>query len=98
MFMFNRTSGYPMESVTRACFLLYTVFLIVCTLIPVVIGMSGLIYLWAALVLDARSLYQALALQRGVRPDLPMRTFRFSITYLMALFGGFIADHYCRLL
>ena len=97
-------AGVPMLPVThgigytRRQILLYTLFLVVCTLIPVVIGMSGLIYLWAALVLDARFLYLALALQRGVRPDLPMRTFRFSITYLMALFGAFIADHYCRLL
>jgi protoheme IX farnesyltransferase len=60
--------------------------------------MSGLIYLAAALALDARFLYLALSLQRGVRPDLPIRTFRFSITYLMALFAAFIADHYCRLL
>jgi protoheme IX farnesyltransferase len=60
--------------------------------------MSGLIYLAAALALDARFLYLALSLQRGVRPDLPNRTFRFSITYLMALFAAFIADHYCRLL
>jgi protoheme IX farnesyltransferase len=89
------THGVPY---TRRQILLYTVALIPCTLIPVVIGMSGLIYLAAALVLDARFLYLALALRRGVRPDLPIRTFRFSITYLMALFGAFIADHYCRLL
>jgi protoheme IX farnesyltransferase len=89
------THGIPY---TRLQILLYTVLLILCTLIPVVIGMSGLIYLAAALVLDARFLYLALALHRGARPDLPIRTFRFSITYLMALFGAFIADHYCRLL
>jgi heme o synthase len=89
------THGIPY---TRRQILLYTILLILCTLIPVVIGMSGLIYLAAALVLDARFLYLALALQPGVRPDLPIRTFRFSITYLMALFGAFIADHYCRLL
>jgi protoheme IX farnesyltransferase len=89
------THGIPY---TRLQILLYTVLLILCTLIPAVIGMSGLIYLAAALVLDARFLYLALALHRGVRPDLPMRTFRFSIAYLMALFGAFIADHYCRLL
>jgi heme o synthase len=71
--------------------------LILCTLIPVVIGMSGVIYLAAALVLDARFLYLALALYRGVRLDLPIRTFRFSITYLMVLFAAFIADHYSRL-
>jgi heme o synthase len=97
-------AGVPMLPVThgipytRRQILLYTVLLILCTLIPAVIGMSGLIYLAAALVLDARFLYLALALHRGVRPDLPIRTFRFSITYLMALFGAFIADHYCRLL
>jgi len=89
------THGIPY---TRLQILLYTVLLILCTLIPALIGMSGLIYLAAALVLDARFLYLALALHRGVRPDLPIRTFRFSITYLMALFGAFIADHYCRLL
>jgi protoheme IX farnesyltransferase len=89
------THGIPY---TRRQILLYTVLLILCTLIPTAIGMSGLIYLAAALVLDARFLYLALALHRGVRPDLPIRTFRFSITYLMALFGAFIADHYCRLL
>jgi protoheme IX farnesyltransferase len=89
------THGIPY---TRRQIVLYTVLLILCTLIPAAIGMSGLIYLAAALVLDARFLYLALALHRGVRPDLPIRTFRFSITYLMALFGAFIADHYCRLL
>jgi protoheme IX farnesyltransferase len=89
------THGIPY---TRLQILLYTVLLILCTLMPVFIGMSGLIYLVAALVLDARFLYLALALHRGVRPDLPIRTFRFSITYLMTLFGAFIADHYCRLL
>jgi heme o synthase len=89
------THGIPY---TRLQILLYTVLLILCTLIPAAIGMSGLIYLASALVLDARFLYLALALHRGVRPDLPIRTFRFSITYLMTLFGAFIADHYCRLL
>jgi len=88
------THGIPY---TRRQILLYTVLLILCTLIPAVIGMSGLMYLAAALVLDARFLYLALALHRGVRPELPIQTFRFSITYLMVLFGAFIADHYCKM-
>jgi heme o synthase len=97
-------AGIPMLPVThgipytRRQILLYTVLLILCTMIPAVIGMSGVIYLAAALVLDARFLYLAWALDRALRPDLPIQTFRFSITYLMALFGAFIADHYCRLL
>ena len=85
------THGIPY---TRRQILLYTVLLNLCTLIPVAIGMSGSIYLAAALVLDARFLYLAIALHRGDRPDLPIRTFRFSISYLMALFGAFIADHW----
>ena len=89
------THGIPY---TRRQILLYTVLLILCTLLPVVIGMSGLVYLASSSVLDARFLYLALALQRSVRPDLPIRTFRFSITYLMALFAALIADHYCGLL
>jgi heme o synthase len=89
------THGIPY---TRRQILLYTALLVLCTLTPVVIGMSGWIYVAAALALDARFLYLALALYRGVRPDLPIRTFRFSITYLMALFGAFIADHYCKVL
>jgi heme o synthase len=83
---------------TQRQILLYTVLLILVTLIPVIIGMSGSIYLAAALALDARFLVLVVALNRGGRCDLPIRIFRFSITYLMALFGAFIADHYCRLL
>jgi len=39
----------------------------------------------------------ALALHRGLRPDLPLRTFRFSITYLMSLFAALILDHYVKI-
>jgi protoheme IX farnesyltransferase len=56
-----------------------------------------LIYLVTVLALNARFLYFVLALNRGTRPDLPIRTFRFSITYLMALFAALIVDHYFRL-
>jgi protoheme IX farnesyltransferase len=96
-------AGIPMLPVThgvpytRRQIVRYTGLLVLCTLIPVAIGMSGLIYLAAALLLDARFVYLALALQRSNRPDLAIRTFRFSIAYLMALFGAFIADHYCTL-
>jgi protoheme IX farnesyltransferase len=89
------THGIPY---TRLQIVLYTVLLIVWTLMPVLIGMSGWVYLAAALVLDARLLYLVLALYRNTRPDLPIRTFRFSITYLMSLFGAFIADHYFKMM
>jgi heme o synthase len=85
------THGIPY---TRLQIVLYTILLILTTLLPFLAGMSGLLYLAAALVLNARFLYFALALHRGFGTDLPMRTFRFSITYLMLLFAGLILDHF----
>jgi len=79
---------------TRLHVLLYTVMLCVVTLLPYLIGMSGLIYLAAALVLNARFLWQAIQLKIGRRDELPMRMFRFSIVYLMWLFLALLADHY----
>ncbi len=87
------THGIPY---TRLQIVLYTILLILSTLLPVLTGMSGLIYLVAVLLLNARFLYFVLALNRGNRPDLPIRTFRFSITYLMLLFAALIVDHYLR--
>jgi len=85
------THGIPY---TRLQIVLYTILLILTTLLPFLAGMSGLIYLAAALALNARFLYFVLALNQGLRPDLPMRTFRFSIKYLMLLFAALILDHY----
>ena len=87
------THGIPY---TRLQIVLYTILLVLSTLMPVLAGMSGLIYLTAALALNGRFLYFVFALNRGTRPDLPMRTFRFSITYLMLLFAALIVDHYLR--
>jgi heme o synthase len=93
-------AGIPMLPVThgvahtRLQILLYTVLLVVVTLIPFLTRMSGLIYLAAALVLNAGFLYYALALKISAREELPMRVFRFSVTYLMWLFAALLVDHY----
>jgi protoheme IX farnesyltransferase len=79
---------------TRLHVLLYTVILCVVTLLPYMTGMSGLIYLGAATVLDARFLWLAIELKLTARDELPMRMFRFSITYLMWLFLALLLDHY----
>jgi protoheme IX farnesyltransferase len=92
--------GIPMLPVThgiaytRLQIVLYTILLVLATLLPYLTGMSGFIYLGSALVLNGRFLYFVLALQRGRRPELPIRTFRFSITYLLLLFAALILDHY----
>jgi heme o synthase len=87
------THGIPF---TRLHIVLYTILLGVATMLPVLSRMSGLIYLVAAIALNARFLYFVLKLNREEhpRPQLPMRTFRFSITYLMVLFAALIVDHY----
>ncbi|HYL71737.1 MAG TPA: UbiA family prenyltransferase, partial [Candidatus Dormibacteraeota bacterium] len=93
-------AGIPMLPVThgvdytRLQVLLYTVLLVVVTLMPFLTGMSGLLYLAAALVLNAGFLYYALALKITAREGLPMRVFRFSVTYLMWLFAALLTDHY----
>jgi heme o synthase len=93
-------AGIPMLPVThglaytRLQVLLYTVLLTVVTLMPFLTRMSGLVYLAAALVLNTLFLYYALALKITARAGLPMRVFRFSVTYLMWLFAALLADHY----
>jgi heme o synthase len=79
---------------TRLHVLLYTVLLAVITLLPYMTGMSGLIYLAAAVLLNARFLWHAIALKFAPRDEQPMRMFRFSITYLMWLFLALLLDHY----
>jgi protoheme IX farnesyltransferase len=85
------THGIPY---TRLQIVLYTILLVLTTLLPYLTGMSGFIYLAAAIALNGRFLYYVLALNRGLRPELPMRVFKFSITYLMLLFAALILDHY----
>jgi protoheme IX farnesyltransferase len=85
------THGIPY---TRLQILLYTILMVLATLLPYLTGMSGFIYLAAATLLNARFLYYVLELRRGLKPDFPIRTFRFSITYLMLLFAALIVDHY----
>ena len=97
-------AGIPMLPVThglaytRLQVLLYTVLLALVTILPFVTHMSGLLYLAAALVLNAGFLYYALALKITARTELPMRVFRFSITYLMWLFAALLVDHYLPVL
>ena len=93
-------AGIPMLPVThgveftRLQVLLYTVLLTLVTLLPYLTHMSGLVYLAAALVLNGFFLYYALILKISARAELPMRVFRFSVSYLMWLFAALLVDHY----
>lgn len=85
------------EAYTRLNILLYTILLVLVTVLPYLIGMSGVIYLAAALVLDAFFLYYAIQMYRVPEDmELPMKTFRFSISYLGFLFCAVLVDHYLK--
>ncbi len=79
---------------TRLQVLLYTILLVVVTVLPFVTHMSGLLYLAGALALGAGFLYHAIALMRDDSDRRAMKTFGYSITYLMALFAFLLVDHY----
>ncbi|MDA0705928.1 MAG: heme o synthase [Proteobacteria bacterium] len=93
--------GIPMlpvthgEAYTRLNILFYTILLVLITIVPYLTGMSGVIYLCAALVLDVTYLYYSIQMWRD--PDdleLPMKSFKFSISYLGFLFAALLIDHY----
>ena len=82
------------EKYTKQSLLLYTVIMLLVTLLPFATGMSGWLYLLGALVLGAGFLYWAITMMIGKKPDAGMDTFRYSIVYLMALFVIMLIDHY----
>jgi len=84
-------------SYTRWQILLYTVLLCVVTVLPTLIGMSGLFYLGGALVLGSVFLWYAWRLLNPPDEVFAMRVFGYSVVYLMALFGFLLADHWIEL-
>ncbi len=93
-------SGLPMLPVThgaqftRLHILLYTFLLVATTVLPTLIGMSGLIYLVSALLLGGYFLWLTWKLYRGYSEPLARKTFRYSINYLALLFAALLVDHY----
>ena len=81
---------------TRTQVLLYTVLLLITSILPFVFGMSGLIYFVGAMVLGLIFLYYAFLLKFAPKPGLPMKTFGYSIVYLMGIFTLLLVDHYFR--
>jgi len=95
-----RKAGLPMLPIThgpeftRLQVLLYTLVLFAATLLPFVYGMSGWIYLLAALVLGGIFILYAWQLWRDYSDLLARATFRFSIWHLSLLFAALLLDHY----
>lgn len=92
--------GIPMLPVThgvaytRRQILLYAVLLLGVSLLPFVVGMSGLFYLLAALILGGVFVYHAVALEVRRTDRAAMETFGYSVIYLTLLFTALLFDHY----
>ena len=97
-----RKAGLPMLPVThgseftRLHVLLYTLVLFAATLLPFISGMSGVIYLVAAVLLGVTFTGYAWALWRSYSEKLARKTFRFSLWHLSLLFAALLVDHYIR--
>jgi protoheme IX farnesyltransferase len=79
---------------TRLQVLLYTIIMIAVTLLPFATRMSGIVYLGGVIILDAIFLYYVIKMQSGKDDTIPIRTFAYSIVYLMLLFALLLIDHY----
>ena len=93
-------SGLPMLPVThggeftRLHILLYTFLLVATTVLPTLVGMSGLVYLVSALMLGGYFLWLTWCLYREYSEPLARKTFKYSINYLALLFAALLVDHY----
>jgi protoheme IX farnesyltransferase len=97
-----RRAGLPMLPVThgseftRLHVLLYTLVLFAATLLPFAQGMSGRLYLAAAMLLGGGFIVHAWRLWRRYSDALARRTFRYSIWHLSLLFAALLLDHYLQ--
>ncbi len=82
------------EQLTKSFIVYYTILLMIVTLLPYLTGMSGALYLLAAALLGMGFLYYVLRLKFAPKSDTAMKTFGYSIHYLMALFSFLLIDHY----
>ena len=93
-------SGLPMLPITHGMqftqfhIWLYTIALVATTMLPFAVGMSGVIYLAAAAVLDIIFLWYAWQIYRHYTDQIARKTFAYSIIYLSLLFAALLVDHY----
>ncbi len=82
------------EQYTKIHIVLYTIIMILVTVLPYITGMFNWFYLLGALSLGAGFLYWSVAMLLNLHPNAPMETFKYSIIYLMVLFVVMLIDHY----
>ncbi len=90
--MLPNTHGIPY---TKRHIIIYTWILSVVTLLPCLLKSSGWIYAIAVIGLNIRFLQWTYQLNKTDSKEVAMKTFRYSIVYLMYLFVALLIDHYC---
>lgn len=81
---------------TKLQILFYSLMLLVVSLFPFVIQMSGIVYFVGALALGIGFIIHAVRLFISPGEQLAMKTFSSSILYLELLFAFLLLDHYVR--
>ncbi|MCE3253443.1 MAG: cyoE [Cellvibrio sp.] len=81
---------------TKTAILLYTFLLFLVCLLPYLVGMTGVVYLFSSIYLNGKFIHCAWKLKFNAGPDTAMETFRFSIVHLMVLFLVLLVDHYAK--
>jgi protoheme IX farnesyltransferase len=85
------------DEFTRLQILLYTILLLIASLLPYLTGMSGLFYLICALILGIIFIVMAILMRIKKNNKSAMQTFAYSIIYITALFAVLLFDHYFRI-
>ncbi len=81
---------------TRLQILLWSILLLIVTLLPYLTGMSGLIYLGTTVLFGLGFIVFAILMMHTQTNKTAMQTFWFSIIYLTVLFAALLLDHYFR--
>lgn len=74
--------------------ILYSILMILSTVLPVLIGLSGLVYSIAMLYLNSWFMYLAYQLYKSHSDAVAMQLFKYSIAYLAWLYIAMLVDHY----
>ena len=79
---------------TKLQIILYTVLLVLVSLLPYIVLMSGNIYLFSALGLGLFYLYSSIKMYLTAEEEYPMTSFKYSIYYIFLIFFALLVDHF----
>ena len=79
---------------TKLQIILYTILLLIVSILPYIVLMSGRIYLFSALFLGLFYLYSSIKMYLTDDEKYPMISFQYSVYYIFLIFIALLADHF----